>query len=435
MNAELSENTKAILLLTAPLLVGKGRGPDSPLTLSEYNQLARCLTEQGREPADLLGSGQREVLDEGHPGLDTQRIGRLLERGFLLSQAIERWRSRAIWVVSRADAEYPGRLKERLGNHAPPAVYGCGNDSLLENGGLAMVGSRDISETLMEYTGDIGRMAARAGCTVVSGAARGVDQAAMRGALEARGTVSGVLTSNLDEAAVNREHRDMLVEGQLVLITPYDPKAGFNVGNAMQRNKLIYALADAALVIESEKGSGGTWTGAVEQLNKFHSVPVFTRSDSDISPGLQALRRKGAWDWPNPETADAFRDVLDSVLAGNYLPPNEGSPNRVLRLLDGNAPTEPDGEGAETPIMPPTPSPLPSETLTAIEHPSPADSLFAVVEKLIDDMGSPVSESDVVEHLQVEKKQANAWLKRLVQEGKYNRQSRPVRYVRNNRIL
>ena len=49
------------------------------------------------------------------------------------------------------------------------------------------------------------------------------------------------------------------LDGQLVLASPYDPSAGFNVGNAMQRNKFIYALADAALVVNSDLNRGGTW--------------------------------------------------------------------------------------------------------------------------------------------------------------------------------
>lgn len=47
-----------------------------------------------------------------------------------------------------------------------------------------------------------------------------------------------------------------LAEGRLVLVSPYDPSTGFNVGNAMQRNKLIYALADASLVVSSDLDEG-----------------------------------------------------------------------------------------------------------------------------------------------------------------------------------
>jgi DNA processing protein len=149
---------------------------------------------------------------------------------------------------------------------------------LLESGGLAVVGSRHVDDSLIDYTMAVGRLAARAGRTLVSGGAKGIDQAAMRGALEAGGKVSGVLADSLEKTTMNREHRNLLLDGQLVLISPYDPSAGFNVGNAMQRNKLIYALADASLVVSSDLNKGGTWTGAVEQLDKLKFVPVYVRS-------------------------------------------------------------------------------------------------------------------------------------------------------------
>jgi predicted Rossmann fold nucleotide-binding protein DprA/Smf involved in DNA uptake len=118
---------------------------------------------------------------------------RLLARGFLLGQAVERWHARAIWVVSRADSTYPQRLKARLREDAPPVQYGCGDRRLLESGGLAVLGSRNVDKSPIEYTEAIGRLAAAAGATLESGGARGIDQAAMRGALEAGGRVAGVL--------------------------------------------------------------------------------------------------------------------------------------------------------------------------------------------------------------------------------------------------
>ncbi len=357
MTLDVSDNTKAILLLTAPLLVGKSKGSDNPLTLSEYNKLARRLSEVGSEPADLLNTGPDEILSEWQSGFDSSRIMRLLERGFLLSQSIERWQSKAIWTVSRADDEYPGRLKKRLGMNAPTVLYGCGDLSLLERGGLAVVGSRKVSDELMEYTEGIGRMAARAGCAVVSGAAKGVDQAAMFGAMTSDGTATGVLTGDLEREALNRVHRDWLIEGQLVLISSYDPKVGFNVGHAMQRNKLIYALANAGLVIESSNGEGGTWAGAIEQLDKLHLAPVYTRSEGEIGPGLQALRRKGARPWPNPKTPQEFW----AVLTGDYPSSGVELPGQQLQLLpERDAAAPPDGDETSAPIPQIGPSPEPA---------------------------------------------------------------------------
>lgn len=218
--------------------------------------------------------------------------------------------SRAIWIASRADASYPARLKARLKDDAPPVVYGCGDAAILETGGLAIVGSRHVSDDLIEYTQRVGQLAAAAGRSVISGGARGIDQAAMRGALQEGGKVAGVLSDSLERAAMHREHRDMLIGGRLVLISPYDPSAGFNVGHAMQRNKLIYALADAALVVSSDYEKGGTWTGAVEQLEGFRFAPIYVRANGDMGKGLEALRQKGAAAWPDPTTAEQLVTAL-----------------------------------------------------------------------------------------------------------------------------
>ena len=164
------------------------------------------------------------------------------------------------------------------------------------------MGSRNAIPALRTYAEYIGQLAAHAQQTIVSGGARGIDQAAMHGALEAGGTVVGILADSLERAALNREYRSPLMEGQLVLVSPYDPMAEFNVGNAMQRNKLIYALADAALVVSSDDQKGGTWAGAAEQLTMLRLVPVFVRSRGDIEKGLQELQKLGALPWPNPDS-------------------------------------------------------------------------------------------------------------------------------------
>lgn len=311
MNDDLSPNTKAILLLTAPLLVGRDRSRLKPLSLGEYKRLARELHGAGREPADLLQDPAPDLV--AGCGLDPERVGQLLARGLRLAQAVEGWRSRAIWVLSRADAGYPKRFKKRLGMDAPPVLYGCGDRDLLATGGLAVVGSRKVDDELIRYTENVGRLAAEAGRTLVSGGARGIDQASMRGALEAGGRAVGVLADGVEKQALDGHNRRLLLDGRLLLVSPYDPAARFHVGHAMQRNKLIYALADAALVVNSMLGKGGTWTGAVEQLEKLRFVPVYTRAEDDGDGALKALQQKGAREWPAPATPDAFGALLDDA--------------------------------------------------------------------------------------------------------------------------
>ena len=457
MTPTLSPNTQAILLLTAPLIAGRGTSPTELLSPGEYKRLARHLREIQRQPADLVAPDAADLLRACQPVIDEARLQRLLGRGFLLSQVIERWQARAIWVVSRADAEYPRRLKARLREDAPAVIYGCGDMSLLESGGLAVVGSRHVEDSLIDYTMAVGRLAARAGRTLVSGGAKGIDQAAMRGALEAGGKVSGVLADSLEKTTMNREHRNLLLDGQLVLISPYDPSAGFNVGNAMQRNKLIYALADASLVVSSDLNKGGTWAGAVEQLDKLKFVPVYVRSTGESSPGIDALRGKGAIPWPNPQDADTFEGVFDvaaptpvaSPQTGLALFPSDGPPAMASTPQAASeippaivAPTEsaqvsppnaesvqptPDGASSVT-QAPVDKAEAASSILTSVA--TPADTLFAAVRGVIQVLlETPMKDVEVATALEVSSAQAKAWLQRLVDEGVIEKQKKPAGYV------
>jgi predicted Rossmann fold nucleotide-binding protein DprA/Smf involved in DNA uptake len=407
------------------------------LSPGEYKRLARHLRELQNEPADLVSSDAADLIRACEPVIDKGRVTRLLARGFLLSQVIERWQARAIWVVSRADAHYPRRLKTRLREDAPAVLYGCGEIGLLDTGGLAVVGSRNVDQALIDYTLEVGRRAAKAGRTVVSGGARGIDQAAMRGALEAGGRVSGVLADGLEKTAMNREHRNLLLNGQLVLTSPFDPSAGFNVGHAMQRNKLIYALSDASLVVSSDLNKGGTWTGAVEQLDKLKLVPVYVRSTGKPSSGLDALRSKGARPWPNPVDASALDSLLEAISAdASAQPPaTEGLFSPQPTATTGNNASEPEGE----PVKPVThQDPRDADvsragaTVTAPDAPPSvaADALFGVVRRLVSELlSTPKKASEVAVTLNITVSQANAWLERLVDEGVLEKRKKPAGYV------
>lgn len=197
-----------------------------------------------------------------------------------------------------------------MGAKRPPVLYGCGDRGALDGGGLAVVGSRKVDEELIEYTERVGRVAAKAEVRIVSGGARGVDQAAMRGSLEAGGRVIGVLGNNLERAALNRGNREPLMDGRLVLVSSFDPAVRFRGWQAMERNKQIYALADAALVVNSDHGHGGTWAGATEQLRTLHYVPVYVRSTGEPCRGLEELAARGAGEWGEPKTPSELREIV-----------------------------------------------------------------------------------------------------------------------------
>ncbi|WP_409201942.1 DNA-processing protein DprA [Pseudomonas sp. SG20052] len=443
----LSPNTQAILLLTAPLIVSRDVQSPDLLSPAEYKRLASHLHQIQKQPADLLTPESAEILRLCRPVADESRLKRLLGRGFLLSQVVERWQTRAIWVVSRADAEYPRRLKARLRADAPAVLYGCGDISLLETGGLAVVGSRKIDDALVDYTMSIGGLAACANRTLISGGAKGADLAAMRGALQSGGKVIGVLAENLERTAMSREERNSLRDGNLVLVSAYDPNAGFNVGHAMQRNKLIYALADASLVVNTDLNKGGTWAGAVEQLDKLQYVPVFVRSTGEPSVGLDALSGKGAILWPNPQNAETFNQIF-AIKASSAAPPLQPelslSPSNEIGSLVHELITEspplleaprehlvPMNTGADR-YAPESTLQVLSDVVDPVDgvEINHADLLFSTVRELIKKLlKAPTKDADIAAALNVTSGQAKAWLQRLVDEGVIEKQKKPVGYV------
>ena len=81
MNDHLTPNAQAILLLTAPLIAGTRKATVKPLSVSEYREIARCLHDTGREPADLLDGDSGRTLSGLRMALDSDRLQRLLGRG------------------------------------------------------------------------------------------------------------------------------------------------------------------------------------------------------------------------------------------------------------------------------------------------------------------------------------------------------------------
>ncbi len=290
-NYILSEDVQAILLLTAN--IGK-KETDEPLTLKEYNSVAKWLSENNLRPKNIFDdSVLRELHDSKNFTLDVDRVRRLLDRGGKLALVLEKWFNQGLWVISRIDEQYPGRIKKHLGNSSPPVLYGVGNKDLLDFGGLAVVGSRKPDEKAIQFTKRISEMCAGEDIQIISGGAKGIDREAMITVADKGGAYIGVLANGLAKEALSGVYRNSLRDERGVLISPFNPDAGFNVGNAMSRNKYIYTLAEWALVISASEQKGGTWAGAIENINK-KWISLFVRADDDVPEGNRLLIEKGA---------------------------------------------------------------------------------------------------------------------------------------------
>jgi len=323
--------------------------------------------------------------------------------------AIERWVNKGLWVLCRSDETYPQRLKQHLKRCAPPILYGAGDRTLLSKGGLAVVGSRHIDSEAEEFARAVGRSAAQSGMQLISGAARGVDETAMHGAFEEGGAVIGVMADSLLRAAVSGKYREGIRSGQLVLISTYNPEAGFNVGNAMGRNKYIYALADYAVVVSSDWRQGGTWAGADEELRREGGRPVFIRTGPNVPKGNTELLRKGGIPFPAEAMSANLRNALQTASA-----PVETAPVSSESAKQGS----PVSEGPS--VVYPKAAIKASEDRMAL-HETPVSlpsSVYEAIKPLIvSALDKPRRLDELVKSLKVRKVQLQDWVKLLRKDG------------------
>jgi predicted Rossmann fold nucleotide-binding protein DprA/Smf involved in DNA uptake len=224
---------------------------------------------------------------------DAQRIRTLLDASRALAFESERLEESGIKLVTVADEAFPAKLRVSLGEQCPAMLLVAGPSEWLSELGVGIVGSRKITESNEEVAADVARSAVRDGFGVISGLARGIDQIAMRTGLEVGGRVCGIPTEGIRSISRNSDIRAAVQEGALTIASPYGPDAPFSVGSAMGRNKLIYGLADATVIITSGAGKGGTWEGAIEAMKKNYGR-VVVWDGPEVGAGNAALIAMGA---------------------------------------------------------------------------------------------------------------------------------------------
>lgn len=379
----ISQTTQAILLMTARFPGGTGGGAE-PLTLAEWNGLAGRLESKGLTPDRLTAGTVAGLLGNWRDrSVTPERLESLLERGAALALSSEKWERSGLWVITRYEPDYPENLKDRLKERSPVLFFGCGNRSLLSADGLAVVGSRNADAKSISYGALLGAKAAENGRSVISGGARGVDEAAMFGSLLSGGTAVGVLADGLMNVCLSEKYREHLMGGKLALISPYSPEAGFHPGNAMGRNKYVYCLSRAAVVVHSAREKGGTMSGALENLRN-RWVRLWVRNAKSAATGNARLAEQGASWLPERMEEIDFSDLFAEEVAQD----------------------------------------------------SRSVSYEAFLEKLRFLCASePLGLGELAEAVQVERKRLNGWLKRAVAENRIEKLRGPVRYRWNGKKI
>lgn len=216
---------------------------------------------------------------------------------------------------------------QRLASIANPPKSLCFMGTLPTNGApvVAIVGSRKPSAYGREVTEQLASDLAKAGCIIVSGLALGIDGIAQRAALEAGGTVIGVIPNELPDISPQTNYKlamNIIKNGGAIL-SEWKKGDGkiVNRWSFLERNRLVSGLADAVIITEAAERSGtlNTAAHALSQGRDVFAVPG--NITSPLSAGCNALLKQGAY--PATEAKDILQIIAPEQLkksSQNQLP-------------------------------------------------------------------------------------------------------------------
>ncbi len=190
-------------------------------------------------------------------------------------------------LISIQDVRYPARLREIF--DPPLLLLAIGRTELLNSHSLAIVGTRRPTPYGMAATERLGADLAKAGLTIVSGMARGIDTAAHRSALAEEGDTIAVLGCGVDVLypADNRKlYKDIAERG--LLISEFPMGAPAYPQNFPIRNRIVSGLSLGVIVVEGAQHSGSAITAklAIDQGREVFAVPGNITSKMSWGPNL-----------------------------------------------------------------------------------------------------------------------------------------------------
>lgn len=224
---------------------------------------------------------------------------------------IEKLFKENIWLISEEDEKFPSLLKEIP---SPPLlIYGRGRLELLteKHINIGVVGTRKPTSYGIEATEKIVSGLVRAGITITSGLAAGIDSEAHEAALAGKGKTIAVLGCGVDQYSIfppeNRGLARRIVEAEGVVLSEYSPGTPAVKEHFPQRNRIISGLSKGVLVVEARERSGALITSrlALDQNREVFAVPGSIFSLASYGPNQ--LIQQGA------KAVTSAKDILEEL--------------------------------------------------------------------------------------------------------------------------
>lgn len=199
-----------------------------------------------------------------------------------------------IKIIDKNCSDYPKNLKSI--SNSPDKLYVIGNEKLLNNRSIAIVGSRKCSEYGVKYAKKFAKEISNEGITVVSGLALGIDSVAHEFSKGEKGKTIAVVGCGLNHIypEENKELFFSILKNDGCIVSEYEPDAEIDMKNFPKRNRIISGISDGVLVVEASYKSGSTITGrlGLQQNKKVFCIP--RGLEDSKGKGTNDLIQKGA---------------------------------------------------------------------------------------------------------------------------------------------
>lgn len=219
---------------------------------------------------------------------------------------LEKAAKQGVWLIHLQDPRYPAALRAIY--DPPPVLYVHGTLERADNLAMAIVGCRRCSHYGTEQASRFSHLLAAAGLTIVSGLARGIDSAAHRGVLAAKGrtiAVQGCGLANVFPSENKALALQIAENGAVISELPleFEPKSE----NFPARNRIIAGLSMGVLVVEATYRSGALISAQAAIDNDREVLAIPGRVDSPTSTGCHKLLKQGA------RLVESMEDIMDAL--------------------------------------------------------------------------------------------------------------------------